>query len=80
MYTWQVDYIAALLEIEDSKLPRRLHDAVAAIEQRLLSPVEPGIMEGQAIKQAQKVLAVIRTEKLDPLSGSLHVLERGSPF
>jgi hypothetical protein len=65
VYSWQVDYIAALIETDDSKLPRRLYEAIAAIEQRLLSPVEPGSMEDQAIKQAQKVLAVIRAEKLD---------------
>ena len=65
VYFWQIDYIAALLETDDSKLPRRLYEAIAAIEQRLLSPIEPGSMEDQAIKQAQKVLAVIRAEKLD---------------
>jgi hypothetical protein len=61
----QVDYIAALLETDNSKLPRRLYEAIAAIEQRLLSPVEPGREEDQAIKQAQKVIAIIRAEKLD---------------
>ena len=65
MYSWQVDFIAALLETDDSKLPRRLYEAIAAIEQRLLIPVEPGSIEDRAIKQAQKVLAVIRAEKLD---------------
>ena len=65
MYSWQVDYIAALLETDNSKLPRRLYEAIAAIEQRLLSPVEPGSVEDQAIKQAQKVIAIIRAEKLD---------------
>jgi hypothetical protein len=61
------------LETDDSKLPRRLYEAIAAIEQRLLSPVEPGSVEDQAIKQAQKVLAVIRAEKLNlgPPSGAI---------
>jgi hypothetical protein len=73
VYSWQIDYIAALLETDDSKLPRRLYEAIAAIEQRLLSPVEPGSVEDQAIKQAQKVLAVIRAEKLNlgPPSGAI---------
>ena len=65
MYSWQIDYIAALLETDESKLPRRPYEAIAAIEQRLLSPVEPGSVEDQAIKQAQKVLAVLRAEKLN---------------
>ena len=65
MYLWQLDYIAALLETDDSMLPRRLYAAIAAIEQRLLSPVEPGSVEDHAIKQAQKVIAVIRADKLD---------------
>jgi len=30
-----------------------------------LSPVEPGSVEDHAIKQAQKVIAVIRADKLD---------------
>jgi len=42
------------------KLPRRLYEAIAAIEQRLLTPVEPGGAEDMAIRQVQKVLAVIR--------------------
>jgi hypothetical protein len=65
VYSWQVDHLAALLETDDSMLPRRLYAAIAAIEQRLLSPVEPESVEDQAIKQAQKVIVVIRAEKLD---------------
>jgi ATP dependent DNA ligase domain len=65
VYLWQLDYIAALLETDDSMLPRRLYAAIAAIEQRLLSPVEPGSVEDHAIKQAQKVIAVIRADQLD---------------
>jgi hypothetical protein len=30
---------------------------MAAVEQRLLSPVEPGSVEDQVIKQAQEVIA-----------------------
>jgi hypothetical protein len=72
VYSWQLDYIAALLETDDSKLPPRLYKAIAAIEQRLLSPIEPGSEEDQAIKQAKKVIAVIRAERLDlgPKTGS----------
>ena len=54
MYSWQVEYIALLLETDESKLPRRLYEAIAAIEQRLLTPVEPGSAEDMAIKQASE--------------------------
>ena len=65
MYSWQPDYIGALLETDDSKLAHRTYEAVAAIEQRLLSPLEPGSDEEKALKTAQKLLAVIKAEKLD---------------
>jgi hypothetical protein len=67
MYSWQIDYIAALLETDETKLHRRLYEAVSAIEQRLLTPVEAGGSEEQALKQAQKVIGVIREQH--PRSG-----------
>jgi hypothetical protein len=57
--------IGALLETDDSKLARRVYEALAAIEQRLLSPIEPGSDEEKALKTAQKLLTVIKAEKLD---------------
>jgi hypothetical protein len=74
VYSWQYDYIGALLETVDSKLGHRVYEALAAIEQRLLSPVEPGSDEEKALKTAQKLLAIIKAEKLDhrlndPLKG-----------
>ena len=65
VYSWQPDYIGALLETDDSKLAHRTYEALAAIEQRLLSPVEPGSDEEKALKTAQKLLAIIKAEKLD---------------
>jgi hypothetical protein len=62
VYSWQPDYIAALLETDESQAKRRLYEAIAGIEQRLLSPVEPGSIEDQALKQAQKVVAVLREQ------------------
>ena len=64
MFSWQGDYIAALLETDESKLTPRVYEAIAAIEQRLLTPLDPHSEEALTIKQAQKVLAFIRTEKL----------------
>ena len=65
MYSWQQDYIAALLETDDARLPHLIYEAIAAIEQRLLSPVEAGSQEEQALEAAQKLLAIIKAEKLD---------------
>ena len=65
MYSWQPDYIGALLETDDSKRAHRVLEALVAIEQRLLSPVEPGSDEEKALKTAQKLLAIIKAEKLD---------------
>ena len=65
MYSWQPDYIGALWETDDSKLAHRVYEALAAIEQRLLSPVELGSDEEKALKTAQKLLAIIKAEKLD---------------
>ena len=65
MYSWQPDYIGALLETDDSKLAHRVLEALVAIEQRLLSPVEPGSDEEKALKTAQKLLAIIKAVKLD---------------
>jgi hypothetical protein len=60
MYSWQVDCIAAVLETDESKLHRRLYEATAAIEQRLLAPLEPGSVEERALRQAQVVLAALK--------------------
>jgi hypothetical protein len=51
MYSWQPDYIAAILETDDTKLPHRLYEAIAAIEQRLLSPVEAGTLRVRATRR-----------------------------
>jgi hypothetical protein len=60
MYSWQLDYIAALLEVDESKSHRRLYEAISAIEQRLLAPIESGSPEELALRQAQRVIAVLR--------------------
>jgi hypothetical protein len=31
MYSWHLDYIAAVLETDDSKIARRIYEAIAAI-------------------------------------------------
>jgi hypothetical protein len=65
MYSWQLDYIAALLEVDESKANRRLYEAISAIEQRLLAPLEAGSADEVALRQAQRVIAVLRERPTD---------------
>jgi hypothetical protein len=53
MYLWQAEYISAISETDPSQLPRRIYEAIAAIEQRLLAPVKHGSAEEQALKKAR---------------------------
>jgi hypothetical protein len=41
-YLWQDTYISAVLETDNELIPVRVYDALSAIEQRLLSPIEEG--------------------------------------
>ena len=60
MYLWQDDYIAALAEMDPAKQRERVYKAVVAIEQRRLSPVEPGSEEDQALQRAEKALEILK--------------------
>ena len=61
-YAWQEPYTAAILETDDAKMPAHILEATAAIEQRLLSPVESS-EEQRAIRNAQEGLATLRGER-----------------
>ena len=61
-YAWQEPYTAAILETDDAKMPSHILEATAAIEQRLLSPVESS-EEQQAIRNAQEGIATLRAER-----------------
>ena len=60
MYLWQNDYIAALAEMDPAKQRERVYKAVVAIEQRRLSPVEPGSEEDQALQRAERALEILK--------------------
>lgn len=64
MYSRQLDYIAALLEVDESKSQHRLYEGISAIEQRLPTPLESGSPEELALRQAQRVIAVLRQRPL----------------
>ena len=60
MYSWQDDYIAALAEMDPAKQRQYVYRAMAAIEQRRLSPIEPDSEEGQAIARAERALEILK--------------------
>jgi|ERR1700722_4985020 hypothetical protein len=65
VYLWQDDYIAALAETDPTKQLRLVYQAMVALEQRRLSPLEPGSEEHQAVERAEKALQILKTSLTD---------------
>jgi hypothetical protein len=63
---WQLQYQAALLEVDPQKLPERVKAAEAAIflRQEALVHSSDGHAERQAIEDAMRALRLLQTEKL----------------
>jgi hypothetical protein len=70
MYLWESAYVCAVLETENAQMPSRIYEALAAIEQRLLSPIELGGVEYRAIEDAQRNLLTLKAERTRPSSES----------
>jgi hypothetical protein len=64
-YLWFPPYYEAICETDDSLMPARLLEARAALEQRLLSPIEPNSEEMRAILSAQTGLERLKAERID---------------
>lgn len=64
-YLWFPPYYEAICETDDSLMPARILEARAALEQRLLSPIEPNGEEMRAILNAQTGLERLRAERID---------------
>jgi hypothetical protein len=62
-YPWQVSYIAAVLETNPILRVSKIIEALAALEHRLLSPVEPGSAEETALKLAKVGLARLKADQ-----------------
>ena len=62
-YSWQEPYMAAILETDDAKMPGHILEATAAIEQRLLSPIESGSHEERQIQNAQEGLQILNARR-----------------
>jgi predicted component of type VI protein secretion system len=50
MYAWQQPYFEAVMETDDSKMPHHIMEAIASIEQRLLSPIDRNSEEFRALE------------------------------
>jgi hypothetical protein len=73
VYPWQEPYLAAAQETDDSKIPGHLLEAIAAIEQRLLSPIDKNSLEYKAIENTRRGIEVLRAERCPS------VTNQGSP-
>ena len=61
-YIWQAAYLAAVYETNEELMLGRILEARAAIEQRLLVPMEQNSPEYREIRAAQKALEVLKSE------------------
>jgi len=64
-YLWQTVYLAAVLETDNAAMPTRIYEALAAIEQRRLSPLDAGDVEDRAMKDAQRGLLALKAERTE---------------
>ncbi len=66
-YDWQSVYVRAILETDNSLITGRIYEALSAIEQRRLSPVERNSDGDCALNDAEagiKALVTQSTERL----------------
>jgi hypothetical protein len=61
-YPWQESYITAVFEPDNSLMLNRIYEALAAIEQRRLTPV-PNADERCALVKAEDGLRALITER-----------------
>ena len=64
-YLWLPAYTSAVLETDDALIPTRIYEALAAIEQRLLSPIETDSTEYREIENTQRGLLTLKAERVD---------------
>ena len=69
VYPWQAAYNAAILETDQAAMPLRVYEALAAIEQRRLSPIEEDSAEDRALRAAEEGLETLRAERGNGFEG-----------
>jgi hypothetical protein len=60
VYSWKAQYIAALCEMDQKKLPGLLLKAAEVIEQRLRHGVDRSSDEERELKNAQQIISVMK--------------------
>jgi hypothetical protein len=63
-YPWQRVYMAAVREAYGSLMRLRIHEALAAIEQRRLNPIDIDGEEDRALRDAETALETLEAELL----------------
>jgi hypothetical protein len=69
-HLWLPAYTSAVLETDDALMPTRIYEALAAIEQRLLRPIETDSTEYREIENTQRGLLTLKAERVDEGSTS----------
>jgi hypothetical protein len=64
-YGWQTVCVCAMLEKDDLLITRRIYEAISALEQRRLSPVESNSDEDCALNEAEVGIKALITERTD---------------
>jgi hypothetical protein len=64
-YGWQSVYVRAILESDDLLITGRIYEALSALEQRRLSPVESNSDEDRALKNAEAGIKALITERVE---------------
>jgi hypothetical protein len=64
VYLWHPAYLCAVLETDNERMPTRIYEALAAIEQRRLNPIETGSIEHREMENAQRGLLTLRAERV----------------
>jgi hypothetical protein len=65
IYGWQSVYVRAILETDDLLINERIYEAISALEQRRLSPVESNSYEDRALNDAEVGIKALITERAD---------------
>jgi hypothetical protein len=66
-YIWQPAYLTAVFETDDAMMMGRILEARAALEQRLLVPIDDDSVEYKELVAAQKALEVLKSERVDKI-------------
>jgi hypothetical protein len=69
VYLWQQPYLTAVCETDNGLMMIRIYEALAAIEQRRLTPVEPDSDEDRALVAAEVGLKALIAERIAEANG-----------